>query len=218
MTPTDLASLIKTTATGVLDGRGLDSSLLPEQVTVERPRNPEHGDYATNVAMQTAKKVGTNPREFATWLVAALGECDAIAGASAAVSGAHLTRQVDAIDVRTVVAPTLLVRETTSVLDAWSTPGAGTATLVVVDGTGRPLGVVSSTPADVPRERYATTPVSAVMVALPPQAVVEWHEELTTGDVVLAMGRSESSLVLVHWNGQYGAVTDRQIESRLGAH
>ncbi|MCK7642981.1 arginine--tRNA ligase [Corynebacterium antarcticum] len=87
MTPTDLASLIKTTATGVLDGRGLDSSLLPEQVTVERPRNPEHGDYATNVAMQTAKKVGTNPREFATWLVAALGECDAIAEATVAGPG-----------------------------------------------------------------------------------------------------------------------------------
>nr|WP_282441093.1 arginine--tRNA ligase [Corynebacterium antarcticum] len=87
VTPTDLASLIKTTATGVLDGRGLDSSLLPEQVTVERPRNPEHGDYATNVAMQTAKKVGTNPREFATWLVAALGECDAIAEATVAGPG-----------------------------------------------------------------------------------------------------------------------------------
>nr|WP_255567582.1 arginine--tRNA ligase [Corynebacterium sp. TAE3-ERU16] len=70
-----------------MDGRGLDSSLLPEQVTVERPRNPEHGDYATNVAMQTAKKVGTNPREFATWLVAALGECAAIAEATVAGPG-----------------------------------------------------------------------------------------------------------------------------------
>nr|WP_282452394.1 arginine--tRNA ligase [Corynebacterium meridianum] len=87
VTPTDLASLIKTTAIGVLDDRGLDSSLLPEQATVERPRNPEHGDYATNVAMQTAKKVGTNPPEFATWLVAALAECDAIAEATVAGPG-----------------------------------------------------------------------------------------------------------------------------------
>ncbi|MBI9000182.1 arginine--tRNA ligase [Corynebacterium sp. CCM 9185] len=87
MTPSDLASLIKTTATGVLDARGLDPALLPEQVTVERPRNPEHGDYATNVAMQTAKKVGTSPRELATWLVAALGESDAIAEADVAGPG-----------------------------------------------------------------------------------------------------------------------------------
>nr|WP_282441275.1 arginine--tRNA ligase [Corynebacterium pygosceleis] len=70
-----------------MDARGLDSSLLPEQITVERPRNPEHGDYATNVAMQTAKKVGTNPREFATWLVAALVESDAIDEADVAGPG-----------------------------------------------------------------------------------------------------------------------------------
>nr|WP_234039150.1 arginine--tRNA ligase [Corynebacterium pygosceleis] len=87
VTPSDLAALIKTTATDVLDARGLDSSLLPEQITVERPRNPEHGDYATNVAMQTAKKVGTNPREFATWLVAALVESDAIDEADVAGPG-----------------------------------------------------------------------------------------------------------------------------------
>ncbi len=34
-------------------------------VAVERPRIPEHGDYASNLAMQLAKKVGTNPRELA---------------------------------------------------------------------------------------------------------------------------------------------------------
>lgn len=58
MTPADLASLIKTTATTVLSDRELDASVLPETVVVERPRNPEHGDYATNVALQAAKKVG----------------------------------------------------------------------------------------------------------------------------------------------------------------
>ncbi|RYB91024.1 arginine--tRNA ligase [Nocardioides oleivorans] len=38
---------------------------VPTQVTVERPRQKGHGDYATNVAMQLAKKAGTNPRAFA---------------------------------------------------------------------------------------------------------------------------------------------------------
>jgi len=56
MTPADLATLIKETATKVMESHDLDSSVLPETVTVERPRNPEHGDYATNVALQVAKK------------------------------------------------------------------------------------------------------------------------------------------------------------------
>ena len=47
---------------------GLDAAALPETVAVERPRNPEHGDYATNLALQLGKKVGVNPRELAGWL------------------------------------------------------------------------------------------------------------------------------------------------------
>ncbi len=58
MTPADLAELLHGTAATVLADRGLDVSVLPETLTVERPRNPEHGDYATNVAMQVAKKAG----------------------------------------------------------------------------------------------------------------------------------------------------------------
>ncbi|MHA2788704.1 arginine--tRNA ligase [Corynebacterium sp. S7] len=68
MTPADLAAHIKDTAVRVLEAHDLDSSVVPETVTVERPRNPEHGDYATNIALQVAKKAGTNPRDFAGWL------------------------------------------------------------------------------------------------------------------------------------------------------
>src|SRR3954447_16430632 len=39
---------------------------VPETVTVERPRQKGHGDYATNVALQLAKQAGMPPREFAT--------------------------------------------------------------------------------------------------------------------------------------------------------
>ncbi|QTH59040.1 arginine--tRNA ligase [Corynebacterium hindlerae] len=78
MTPADLSNLIKTTATTVLEDKGLDVTVLPETVVVERPRNPEHGDYATNLALQIAKKLGVNPRELASWLAAALGSDDAI--------------------------------------------------------------------------------------------------------------------------------------------
>lgn len=87
MTPADLSTLIKTTATDVLSAKGLDTSALPAEVVVERPRNPEHGDYATNLALQIAKKVGVNPRELATWLAEALGKNEAIEVAEIAGPG-----------------------------------------------------------------------------------------------------------------------------------
>ncbi|EUA73489.1 arginine--tRNA ligase [Mycobacterium xenopi 4042] len=85
--PADLAELLKTTAAAVLTDHGLDASMLPATVTVERPRNPEHGDYASNLAMQLAKKVGVNPRELAGWLTEALARADGVASAEVAGPG-----------------------------------------------------------------------------------------------------------------------------------
>ena len=87
MTPADLAELLRTTAAAVLAAHDLDAAALPATVTVERPRNPEHGDYATNLALQLAKKVGVNPRELAGWLAAALSAADGIASAEVAGPG-----------------------------------------------------------------------------------------------------------------------------------
>ncbi|WP_025735151.1 arginine--tRNA ligase [Mycobacterium genavense] len=87
MTPADLAELLKVTASAVLAEHGLDVSVLPAAVTVERPRNPEHGDYASNLAMQLGKKVGTNPRELAGWLADALAAADGISSAEVAGPG-----------------------------------------------------------------------------------------------------------------------------------
>lgn len=87
MNPEDLSVLIKNTAAAVLTEHELDTSVLPETVTVERPRNPEHGDYATNLALQVAKKAGAQPRELAQWLADALAGNDAIDEASIAGPG-----------------------------------------------------------------------------------------------------------------------------------
>ena len=87
MNPEDLSVLIKNTAAAVLTEHELDASVLPETVTVERPRNPEHGDYATNLALQVAKKAGTQPRALAQWLADALAGNDAIDEASIAGPG-----------------------------------------------------------------------------------------------------------------------------------
>jgi len=87
VTPADLAELLKSTAAAVLTEHGLDTAVLPATVTVERPRNPEHGDYATNLALQLGKKAGANPRELAGWLAAALADQDGIAAAEVAGPG-----------------------------------------------------------------------------------------------------------------------------------
>ncbi|MCA1187614.1 MULTISPECIES: arginine--tRNA ligase [unclassified Saccharopolyspora] len=87
MTPAALADLVRNAAVDVLSARDLDVSVLPETVTVERPRNPEHGDYATNLAMQVAKKAGVPPRDLATWLSEALAAQDGITEVTVAGPG-----------------------------------------------------------------------------------------------------------------------------------
>ncbi len=87
MTPADLAELLRITAAAVLAERDLDVSALPHTVTVERPRIPEHGDYASNLALQLGKKVGANPRELAGWLAQALTQANGIASAEVAGPG-----------------------------------------------------------------------------------------------------------------------------------
>ncbi len=95
MTPADLAELLRSTAAAVLDEHGLDAAVLPQTVTVERPRNPEHGDYASNLALQLGKKVGANPREIAQWLADALARTNGVATAEVAGPG-FLNLRLDA--------------------------------------------------------------------------------------------------------------------------
>jgi len=57
------------------------------EVELDRPKNPDHGDFATNVALQIAKRVGRKPREAAEAIVAALGRNAEIAKADVAGPG-----------------------------------------------------------------------------------------------------------------------------------
>ncbi|MFD1507424.1 arginine--tRNA ligase [Georgenia yuyongxinii] len=88
MTPAELAALIRAV---LLDAVAAgDVALAAEDVPepkVERPRQREHGDWATNVAMQLAKKVGTNPRALAELLAGRLAQADGIAAAEVAGPG-----------------------------------------------------------------------------------------------------------------------------------
>ena len=65
----------------------LDAADIPATVHLERPRQREHGDWATNVAMQLGKKAGTNPRAFATELASRLTSVEGIASVEVAGPG-----------------------------------------------------------------------------------------------------------------------------------
>jgi arginyl-tRNA synthetase len=51
----------------------------PESIVLERPKNRDHGDYATSIALQLAKAAGKNPREVATLLQGAISELPGVA-------------------------------------------------------------------------------------------------------------------------------------------
>lgn len=107
MTPAELGKVVLAALQQVVKEQSLDSTVLPSEVTVERPRNPENGDYATTIALQSAKKLGTNPRQLATELAAVLGEADAIAEATVAGPGfvnIRLAADAQGELVRTIVA------------------------------------------------------------------------------------------------------------------
>lgn len=72
MTPEQLSKAI-TAALAALSAAGkIPSEALVVDVVVERPRNRDHGDWATNVAMQLGGKIGVPPRQLAELLVAEL--------------------------------------------------------------------------------------------------------------------------------------------------
>ncbi|MFN0150950.1 MAG: arginine--tRNA ligase [bacterium] len=48
--------------------REMDESTDPDAILVERPKNPEHGHYASNIALLEAKRLRKNPREIANAL------------------------------------------------------------------------------------------------------------------------------------------------------
>jgi arginyl-tRNA synthetase len=59
----------------------------PAQVVVERARDPQHGDFASNIAMRLAKPARRNPRELAQAIIAALPANPLVAKAELAGAG-----------------------------------------------------------------------------------------------------------------------------------
>lgn len=90
MTPAALSALI-VSALREAGSRGelgtLSAEDIPAEVSVERPKNREHGDYATNVALVLAKQAGIAPRVLADLLVRSFGNSADIAKVEVAGPG-----------------------------------------------------------------------------------------------------------------------------------
>ncbi|TJY65353.1 arginine--tRNA ligase [Arthrobacter sp. CAU 1506] len=94
MTPEELSAAIAACLQAAVDA-GDFAVEMPDEVRVERPKNREHGDWATNIAMQLGKKAGMNPRQFAEILSARLEKIDGVARVEIAGPG-FLNITVDA--------------------------------------------------------------------------------------------------------------------------
>ena len=88
MTPEQLSDVVVSALQRLADeGRLALPDGVPSAVRVERPKVKEHGDYATNIALQLAKKAGLNPRDLAQWLADELVADDGVASAEIAGPG-----------------------------------------------------------------------------------------------------------------------------------
>ncbi|MEH3075624.1 MAG: arginine--tRNA ligase [Quadrisphaera sp.] len=74
MTPEELSAAIRACLTGAVDAGelSLPAGAVPQAVKVERPRNRDHGDWATSVALQLSKPAGVPPRKVAEVLAVRL--------------------------------------------------------------------------------------------------------------------------------------------------
>ena len=89
MNPEELAAALLAVVTPLAEARraGSTAGLTATELTVDRPKNRDHGDWSSNVALKLAKAVGANPRELATEIAAGLAETPGIASVDVAGPG-----------------------------------------------------------------------------------------------------------------------------------
>ena len=87
MTPQELALALARILTDIVAARGADIEVTEQDTQVERPKNRDHGDWASNAAMKFAKRIGTNPRELAEEIVERAAAIEGVAKAEVAGPG-----------------------------------------------------------------------------------------------------------------------------------
>ncbi|MEY2965787.1 MAG: Arginine--tRNA ligase [Actinomycetota bacterium] len=86
MTPEDLAATVRE-CIEALQAEGALTGDLPAEVIIERPKNKDHGDYATPIALTLAKTAGRPPREIAELVAERLARANGIGDAEVAGPG-----------------------------------------------------------------------------------------------------------------------------------
>lgn len=105
MTPAELPAAVLAAIRACLQA-GEFVGTAPAEVVVERPRNRDHGDYTTNVALRLAKPAGRPAREIAETIAVRLRSADGVARVDVAGPGfLNLTLAADALGelARTIV-------------------------------------------------------------------------------------------------------------------
>ncbi|MEL0627773.1 arginine--tRNA ligase [Salinibacterium amurskyense] len=88
MNPADLSATLLSVVSRIAADRGTpDLGLTASDLVLERPRNRDHGDWASNIAMKLAKPLGVNPRELATEIAEQARAIDGIASVDVAGPG-----------------------------------------------------------------------------------------------------------------------------------
>ena len=86
MTPAELSAAVRGALAAAVAAGELSVDL-PDEVRLDRPRQRDHGDWSTNLALQLAKQAGIAPREVATRLAARLGELPGVKSVEVAGPG-----------------------------------------------------------------------------------------------------------------------------------
>jgi arginyl-tRNA synthetase len=77
VTPAELQAAVRSAVSACIDNGDLAVEV-PTQVVIERPKNRDHGDYATNVALVLSKPAGVPPRAVAELVAARLRTADGV--------------------------------------------------------------------------------------------------------------------------------------------
>lgn len=86
MNPDQLADIVRNALASIVSANALAIDI-PAAVTIDRPRSRQHGDYASPVALQLAKKAGIAPRILADQLAEELRAAPGISAVTVAGPG-----------------------------------------------------------------------------------------------------------------------------------
>ncbi|GAA3898833.1 arginine--tRNA ligase [Microbacterium invictum] len=89
MNPEALSAALLAVIAPLAEARRAGSSegLTAADLPLDRPKNRDHGDWASNAALKLAKVVGANPRDFAAEIATSLASTPGIAGVEVAGPG-----------------------------------------------------------------------------------------------------------------------------------